>query len=113
MPSVPVARSSALKSYLVFVAGLPRLDLGEQAALQEKISVGDVRALQTLTESFLPDVVAQACALRGRGLRFEALIAAGNRGLSEALGQKQGPLALRVRRGVERHLQAALARVQA
>jgi DNA-directed RNA polymerase sigma subunit (sigma70/sigma32) len=108
-----VAKSSALKDYLSLVAALPRLDAPAQEALERAMASGDGAAALALTESFLPLVVAEAAARRGLGLRFEALIAAGNRGLTEGLRRKSGTLAVRVRREVRRSLRDALSRAQA
>jgi DNA-directed RNA polymerase sigma subunit (sigma70/sigma32) len=112
MECMSVTKTGALKAYLRLVAELPRLDEAAQAALERRHRAGDEAASQALIESFLSYVVAEACACRGRGLRFEALIAAGNRGLSEALRQKSGPLQTRVRRAVGLHLREALARAK-
>jgi DNA-directed RNA polymerase sigma subunit (sigma70/sigma32) len=108
MDCLAVGKSGALKTYLRVVASLPRLDEADQAALEPRARAGDEDAVQSLTESFLGLVVSEANAFRGRGRRFEALIAAGNRGLSEALRRGEGPLGARVRSGVRRHLRAAL-----
>jgi hypothetical protein len=64
--------------------------------------------MRLLVESFLPEVVSQANAVRGQGLRFEALIAAGNRGLAEALAQSDGILGPRVGLNIAKHLRLAL-----
>lgn len=111
MERTMVGKSSALKSYLNLVAALPRLDEAAQTVLELGLLRGDAAASLALTESFLPYVVSEASAQRGRGLRFEALIAAGNRGLAEALRLRNGVLRLRVRREVGRSLREAFQRI--
>jgi DNA-directed RNA polymerase sigma subunit (sigma70/sigma32) len=113
MEHAVVSKSRALKDYLTTVAALPRLDAGAQAGLERAAQAGDTTASLALTESFLGYVVAEAALRRGLGLKFEALIAAGNRGLAEALRQTGGRLRLRVRREVRRSLKESLARAQA
>lgn len=105
-------RPRALAAYLNLVAGLPRLEPAEAAALEARARSGEGEALQDLTEGFLGLVVAEAAAFRGRGVRFEALIAAGNRGLNAALRRGAGPLEDRVRRQVGRRLRLAVARAR-
>lgn len=105
MECVSVTRSGALKSYLRLVAELPRLEEPAQEALECRVAAGDRVAARALTESFLAYVVFEASAQRGRGTRFEALIAAGNRGLAVALRQKGGSLRARVRKEVQGSLE--------
>jgi DNA-directed RNA polymerase sigma subunit (sigma70/sigma32) len=105
-----VSRTSALKEYLGVIANLPRLDEAAQEALGRRLASGEHSVLAELTESFLPYVVAEATAVRGRGVRFEALIAAGNRGLAQGLRDEHGPLKARVERGVRQGIQEALGR---
>src|ERR1700752_3152186 len=85
MASTQTRRSGALKDYLTVVAKLPRHGQDERQALAERFGAGEAAAGMALLESFLPLVVAEAALHRGLGLRFEALIAAGNRGLAGCL----------------------------
>lgn len=108
MSSTLIRRANALKEYLTLVAGIPRLSPAQQDALAADLAAGDAEAGLALTESFLPLVVAEAAMRRGLGLRFEALIAAGNRGLARALRRDGGGLQARVLRDVRRALTDAL-----
>ncbi len=85
MKCLEATRRRALKSYLGLVAALPPLDADGRAELEVRARLGDLGAVRALTESYLGAVVAEANALRGRGRRFEALIAVGNRALAQAL----------------------------
>jgi DNA-directed RNA polymerase sigma subunit (sigma70/sigma32) len=105
-----VSKSSALKDYLTLVASLPVPGEGDLERLEQALAAGDAGAGLALTEGFLGLVIAEASSRRGQGLRFEALIAAGNRGLAEALRQQGGRLRQRVLREVRRSLRGALAR---
>jgi DNA-directed RNA polymerase sigma subunit (sigma70/sigma32) len=85
MASTQTRRPGALKDYLTVVAKLPRRGMEERARLAVDFAAGDAEAGMLLLESYLPLVVAEAALHRGLGLRFEALIAAGNRGLAASL----------------------------
>jgi DNA-directed RNA polymerase sigma subunit (sigma70/sigma32) len=113
MASAQTRRSSALKDYLNLVASLPRLGLAQREALAARYAAGDAAAAVALLESFLPLVVAEAALHRGLGLRFEALIAAGNRGLAGCLRSAMVPDEERVRRAVRRELRQRLAHAAA
>jgi DNA-directed RNA polymerase sigma subunit (sigma70/sigma32) len=102
-------REGALKDYLTLVAALPRRGQAEREALAARLCSGESAAAVSLVESFLPLVVGEAALHRGLGLRFEALIAAGNRALSACLRQAPVPDEARVRRAVRRELRASLA----
>jgi DNA-directed RNA polymerase sigma subunit (sigma70/sigma32) len=105
-----IRKESALKDYLSLVARLPRVSPDAQDAMAARLLAGDAAANLELMESFLPLVVAEAALRRGLGLRFEALIAAGNRGLVQALRDPQADtLQARVRRCVRACLREALA----
>ncbi len=110
MPNTQGTRpvSTTLKDYLNTVAKLPRLTPADVAALLERHKKGEFAATRALTEAHLAYVVAQAGARRGQGPRFEQLIAAGNRGLMEALRRTEGPFSARLEREVERHLALAV-----
>lgn len=103
-------RRSALKDYLRLVAALPRVGTAAREAMAVRLACGDGDAAVGLMESFLPLVVGEAALHRGLGLRFEALIAAGNRGLAGCLQKAAVPDEARVRRAVRRELRASLAR---
>lgn len=110
MSGTAVRRSSALKDYLAVVAALPRRGPAEREALAARLATGDGAAAVTLVECFLPLVVAEAARLRGLGLRFEALLAEGNRALAACLQRAAVPDEERVRRAVRRALRLRLAR---
>ena len=109
MASTIIRKSSALKDYLTLVARLPRVDAAQQDALAARLLGGDAAASLALMESFLPMVVAEAAVRRGLGLRFEALIAAGNRGLVQGLRAPAVDLQDKVRHAVRHSLREALA----
>jgi DNA-directed RNA polymerase sigma subunit (sigma70/sigma32) len=113
MASAQTRRSGALKDYLTLVAGLPRVGRAGREALAARYAAGDAGAGVAIFESFLPLVVGEAALHRGLGLRFEALIAAGNRGLAACLRAAAVPDEERVRRAVRRELRQALARAAA
>lgn len=104
-----IRKESALKDYLTVVARLPRIDALAQERLAQRLLAGEAAAGLQLMESFLPLVVAEAALRRGLGLRFEALIAAGNRGLVLALKEEAPGLQARVRRSVRAGLREAMA----
>lgn len=113
MSSLGTRRASALKDYLGLVAALPRRGPAAREALAARFSSGDADAAVGLVECFLPLVVGEAALHRGLGLRFEALIAAGNRALAACLRRAPVPDETRVRRAVRRELRASLARAAA
>jgi DNA-directed RNA polymerase sigma subunit (sigma70/sigma32) len=102
-------RSDALKDYLSVVAALPRRGPAQREALAARLAGGDASAAVGLVECFLPLVVAEAALHRGLGLRFEALLAVGNRALAACLRRTGVPHELSVRRAVRRALRASLA----
>lgn len=103
-------RAGALKDYLNTVAALPRRGAAEREALAARLACGDQAAAVELIECFLPLVLDEAAKHRGLGLRFEALIAAGNRALAKRLRRSPVPDDARLRRAVRRELRDALAR---
>lgn len=113
MSSLSTRRTSALKDYLSLVAALPRRGPAAREALATRFCSGDADARVGLVECFLPLVVAEAALHRGLGLRFEALIAAGNRALAACLHRAPVPDEDRVRRALRREFRASLARAAA
>lgn len=111
MAKTQTRRSGALKDYLNVVAQLPRRSDDERAALALRFGAGEAAAGVSLLESFLPLVVGEAALHRGLSLRFEALIAAGNRGLAGCLRACAGsaPSVSAVRLAVREELRRALA----
>jgi DNA-directed RNA polymerase sigma subunit (sigma70/sigma32) len=111
MASTQTRRPGALKDYLNVVAQLPRWEQAEREALAQRFGAGEATAGVALLESFLPLVVAEAALHRGLSLRFEALIAAGNRGLAGCLRACAGtaPSESAVRLAVREELRRALA----
>jgi RNA polymerase primary sigma factor len=77
----------ALRAFLGQVAQLPLLSPAQQAALADEAAAGDSLALRALAQSHLPWVLAEAAQRRGRGLRFDRLLACGNVALLRALRQ--------------------------
>jgi hypothetical protein len=109
MASLQTRRPGALKDYLNLVARLPRVGASERESLAARFAGGDAGAGVALLESFLSLAVAEAALHRGLGLRFEALIAASNRGLASCLRRAAVPDEERVRKAMRRELRASLA----
>jgi DNA-directed RNA polymerase sigma subunit (sigma70/sigma32) len=76
-----------LKDYLVCVAGLDALTPGELKQAYMAWQEGDEAQRRLIEERYLPRVIAWVLPYRGAGLRFKALIQAGNYALLRALRQ--------------------------
>ena len=74
-----------LKDYLICVAGLDALTPGELQQAYHAWQDGDEPARRLIEERYLPRVVAWVLPYRGAGLRFRALIQAGNYALLRSL----------------------------
>lgn len=74
-----------LKDYLICLAGLAALTPAELEAAYGAWQRGDEPARRLIEERYLPRVVAWSLPYRGAGIRFKALIQAGNYALLRAL----------------------------
>ena len=74
-----------LKDYLVCVAGLDALTPGELQAAYTDWQQGDDGQRRLIEERYLPRVIAWVLPYRGAGVRFKALIQAGNYALLRSL----------------------------
>jgi DNA-directed RNA polymerase sigma subunit (sigma70/sigma32) len=76
-----------LKDYLVCVSGLDALTPGELQQAYTAWQQGEDAQRRVIEERYLPRVIAWVLPYRGAGLRFKALIQAGNYALLRSLRQ--------------------------